>query len=38
MFPVMFDETAAVPMSLPVVVETGPQVDYYPDILFSGRT
>ena len=26
-FPVMFDETAAVPMPLPVVVETGPQVD-----------
>ena len=25
--PVMFDETAAVPMPLPVVVETGPQVD-----------
>ena len=36
-FPVMFDETAAVPMPLPVVVETGPQVDYDPDILLSGR-
>ena len=36
-FPVMFDEMAAVPMCLPVVVETGPQVDYDPDILLSGR-
>ena len=27
MFPVMFDETAAVPMPLPMVVETGPQDD-----------
>ena len=33
----MFDEMAAVPMPLPVVVETGPQVDYDPDILLSGR-
>ena len=36
-FPVMFDETAAVPMPLTVVIETGPQVDYDPDILLSGR-
>ena len=36
-FPVMFDETAAVPMPLPVVVETAPQVDYDQDILLSGR-
>ena len=36
-FPVIFDETVAVPMTLPVVVETGPQVDYDPDILLSGR-
>ena len=37
MFPVIFDETVAVPMPLPVVVETGPHVDYDPDILLSGR-
>ena len=37
MFPAMFDETAAVPLPLPVVVETGPQVGYDPDILLSGR-
>ena len=35
-FPAMFDETAAVPLPLPVVVETGPQVGYDPDILVSG--
>ena len=36
MFLVMLDETAAVPMPLPVVVETAPQVDYDQDILLSG--
>ena len=30
-FPVMFDKTAAVPMTLPVDVEMGPQVDDDPD-------
>ena len=34
--PVLFDETAAVPLPLPVVVETGPQVDCEMDILLSG--
>ena len=36
-FPVLFDETAAAPIPLPVVVETGPQVGYDPNILLSGR-
>ena len=36
-FPVLSEETAAVPMSLPVVVETGPQFDCDTDILLSGR-
>ena len=36
-FPVLFEETAAVPMSLPVVVEKGPPVDCDTDILLSGR-
>ena len=36
-FPVLFEETAAVPMSLPVVVETGRQFDCDTDILLSGR-
>ena len=35
-FPAMWDETAVVPLPLPVVVETGPQVGYDPDILVSG--
>ena len=35
-FPAMFDETTAVPLHLPVVVETGPQVGYDPDIRLSG--
>ena len=35
--PALFDETAAVPMPLLVVVETGSQVGYHPDILLSGR-
>ena len=33
----MFDETAAVPLSLSVVVETEPLVDCDMDILLSGR-
>ena len=33
----MFDETTAVPMPLPVAVETGLHVDYDPDILLSGQ-
>ena len=35
-FPAMCDETAAGPLPLPVVVETGPQVGHDPDILVSG--
>ena len=37
LFPVMFDETAAVPLSLPVVVVTAPLVDCDTDILLSER-
>ena len=33
----MFDMTAAVPLALPVVVETGPQVGCYSDLLLYGR-
>ena len=36
-FPVRFDETAAVPIILPVVVDMGPQVDDDPDVLLTGR-
>ena len=36
-FPVMFDKTAAVPMTLPVDVEMGPQVDDDPDAMLTGR-
>ena len=36
-FPAIFDLTAAVPMSLPVVVETGPQVGCESDLLLSER-
>ena len=36
-FPAIFDETAAVPMSLPVVGDTGPQVGPQVDVLLSGR-
>ena len=36
-FPVLSEEMAAMPMSLPVVVETGPQFDCDTDILLSGR-
>ena len=33
----MFDKTAVEPMSLPVVVETGPQVGHDPDLYLSKR-
>ena len=36
-FPVMFDEKTAMPMSLPVVVETGPQVGCESYLLLSER-
>ena len=36
-FPVVFDETAAVPLSWPVVIGTGPQVGSEPDMLLSVR-
>ena len=36
-FPVMFDKKAAVPMPLPVVVETGPQVECESDLFMSER-
>ena len=36
-FPAMLDEMAAVPLPLPVVVETGPQAGHDPDIQLSGR-
>ena len=36
-FPVMFDKTAAVPMTLPVGVEMGPQVDDDPYVVLTGR-
>ena len=36
-FPVRFDETAAVPITLPVVVDMGPQVDDDPDVVLTGR-
>ena len=37
MFPGRFDKTAAVPITLPVVVEMGPQVDDDPDVVLTGR-
>ena len=37
MFPVMFDKTAAVPMTLPVGVKMGPQVEEDPDVVLTGR-
>ena len=36
-FPVMFDKAAAVPMTLPVDVEMGPQVEEDPDVVLTGR-
>ena len=36
-FPVMFDKMAAVPMTLPVGVKTGPQVEEDPDVVLTGR-
>ena len=36
-FPVRFDETAAVPMILPVVVDMGPHVDDDQDVVLTGR-
>ena len=36
-FPVRFDKTAAVPMTLPVVVEMGPQVNDDPDVVLTER-
>ena len=36
-FPVMLDKTAAVPMTLPVGVEMGPQVEEDPDLALTGR-
>ena len=36
-FPVRFDEKAAVPMTLPVDIEMGPQVDDDPDVMLTGR-
>ena len=36
-FPVMFDKTAAVPMTLPVGVKMGPQVEEDPDVVLTGR-
>ena len=36
-FPVMFDKTAAVPMTLPVGVEMGSQVEEDPDVVWTGR-
>ena len=37
MFPVKLDITAAVPITLPVNVEMGPQVDEGPDVVLAGR-
>ena len=36
-FPVMFDEMAAVPMTLPVDKEMGSQVEEGPDMVWTGR-
>ena len=36
-FPVMFDKTAAVPMTLPMDVEMGSQVEEDPDVVWTGR-
>ena len=36
-FPVVVEETAVMPMALPVAVETGPQVGCEPDLLLSER-
>ena len=36
-FPVVVEETAVMPMSLPVVMETGPQVGCEPDLSLSER-
>ena len=36
MVPVMFDETAAVPMTLPVDEEMGSQVEEGPDVVWTG--
>ena len=36
-FPVMFDKTAAVPMTLPVGVKMGPQVEEDPDVVLTGQ-
>ena len=37
MFPVRFDKSAAVPMTLPGDVEMGPQVNDDPDVMLTGR-
>ena len=37
MFPVMFDKTAAVPMTLPVGVKMEPQVEEDQDVVLTGR-
>ena len=37
MVPVMFDETAAVPTTLPVDEEMGSQVEEGPDVVWTGR-
>ena len=36
-FPVMFDKTAAVPMTLPVGVEMCSHVEEDPDVVWTGR-
>ena len=36
-FPVRFDETAAVSITLPVVVDMGPHIDDDPDVVLTGR-